>query len=444
MLRPVKASTTRFGPWYLVALMATLFIVSYVDRLILTLLVEPIKAEVGLTDVRMGLLIGPAFAILYSIVGIPIAWLVDRANRTRLLVLGVMIWSTSTVLAGFASTFETLFGLRMCLAIGEAVLSPVALSLIGDLFPQGRRSAPSSVFIASGTAGVMLSYIVGGGIIDLASSGELRGLPAVGDLATWRLSLVLVGIPGLLIALVAAATMREPSRGGLDAPQVAAGGQGTSFGIFRTRSQALRHYSAFFIGNAFLGMMLYGALAWYPTYLIRTQGVTASQAGYIFSSAMVIGVVLTLVFPILAERIARNGRRDLLLFIPLIVIPPGAFLFVLAMLQTSLVAASVLMAGGFSLLSSITAIASIAIPQTAPPDMRGRLVAVVQLCNNIAGLGLGTYLVSLLAQSVFEGPAAIGTALMAIAVVTAPIAWLLFLLAWLPYRHAVYAAREVG
>lgn len=435
----------RHKPWYVVSLLATLYVISYIDRLILALLVEPIKADLGLTDVQMGLLIGPAFAVLFAIIGLPVAWLVDRGNRKLLVVVGVVLWSICTMLAGYATSFAMLFVLRMGLAIGESVLSPAAISLIGDLFRRRDRSAPSAFFVASGTTGVMLAYVVGAAAIDLASSGALRGLPLIGHLPPWRLSLVLIALPGLLLALIALLTITEPQRGTKEeaAPTVptidhADGGSVASpHGIFESAREAFAYYFFFFVGNAMLGLMLYGTLAWYPTHLIRTQGVTASEAGYIFSSALAGGVLLTLTIPILAERISRIGRRDLLLFIPVVQIPIGLLLFVAALLQTDLMAASILMAFGFSLLTSINALPSISISLTAPPAMRGRLAAIVQLCNNIISLSIGSYLVALLGKTVFPGPAGIGTALLAIALITGPIAWAMFFLAWRPYARAM-------
>ncbi|MGK2908260.1 MAG: MFS transporter [Sphingobium sp.] len=428
---------TNSKPWFAVGLLASLYVISYIDRLILTLLVEPIKADLGLTDLQMGLLIGPAFAILFSVIGLPVAWLVDRGNRKGLLVVGVLLWSLSTFLAGYATSFAMLFIMRMGLAIGESVLSPVAISLIGDLFRRDRRAAPSSVFIAAGTTGVMLAYVVGAAAIDLAQSGGLRFLPVIGTLPAWRLTLTLVALPGFAIALVAMLTLREPKRGTMEDAPTSGNASASAYGIFDRRSDATRFYTCFFLGNAILGMILYGALAWYPTYLVRSQGISASQAGYVFSTALALGVVLTMAIPTLSQRIARSGRRDLLLFVPLILIPVGLILFVAALMQAKLVIASILIALGFSLLSAINALPSITVPLTSAPATRGRLVASIQLCNNIVSLSLGAYLVALLAKTYFPGPKGLGSAMLSIALVAGPIAWSLFYLAWRSYRRAV-------
>jgi len=432
----------RDKPWYVVLLLAALYIISYVDRLILALLVEPIKADLGITDVQMGLLIGPAFAILFSVIGLPVAWLIDRKNRKVLLAVGIALWSISTLLAGYATSFAMLFVLRMGLAIGESVLSPAAISMIGDMFPRDRRAAPSSVFIAAGTTGVMLAYVVGAAALDLAESGALSALPLIGNLPGWRLTLVLIALPGLVLAPIVLLTVREPARGAMEetdpaqSPATSAAGP-QQFGIFPSKGEAIRFYACFFIGNAILGLMLYGSLAWYPTHLVRSQNISASEAGYIFSTALALGVVLTMAIPTLSQRIARAGRRDLLMFIPLVTIPIGLVLFVAALMQHSLMIASILIAIGFSLLSAINALPSITVPLTAPPRMRGRLVAMVQFCNNIISLSLGAYLIALIAGKVFPGPNGLGQALLVVALCAGPVAWILFFCAWRPYRRAV-------
>ncbi|MFC3443490.1 MFS transporter [Sphingobium rhizovicinum] len=430
-------------PYYAVLLLAALYVISYVDRLILTLLVDPMKADLGISDLQVGLLIGPAFAILFSVIGLPVAWLIDRGNRTKYLAAGIILWSLSTLLAGYASSFAMLFALRMGLAVGESVLAPAAISLIGDLFPRDKRAAPSAIFIAAGTTGVMLAYVVGAAALDLARSGALATLPLIGALPAWRQTLVLIALLGFLIAPLLILTVPEPTRGAMEPVSTdrATSAEATEsrVGIFLNRSDAVRFYGCFFIGNAILGTMLYGALAWYPTHLIRSQNMAPAQAGYLFSTALALGVVLTILFPTLSQRLARSGRRDILMRIPLVIIPIGLLLFIAALLQHSLLGASLLMGLGFSLLSAINALPSITVPLTAPPALRGRLVAMVQFCNSIISLSLGAYLVALLAQTRFPGPAGLGQAMLTIALIAGPIAWILYACAWRPYRRATIA-----
>lgn len=427
------------GRWYVVSVLGTLYIMSYLDRLILTLMVEPIKSGFQLTDTQIGLLMGPAFAFFFSAVALPLAWLVDRGNRKRYLVAGVTIWSFCTILSGFATSFEMLFALRMGLALGEAVLSPVAISLIGDLFGKDERSTPTAVYVSSATVGILLSYLAGGAIIDLASDDALAGAIGLAALAPWRLSLVLVGLPSLLLAVLVLFTIREPGRSHA-APVSEGAVQSASerFGIFASLRESMHFFIPVLIGNALASVILYAALSWYPTHLIRTFGVSATQAGYIFSTAILLGVPPLLMTSVFAERIARTGRRDLLLFIPLLQIPLGVLLFILALTQSSLLAASIFIALGYSLLACVSGLVIVSIPMTAPPAFRGRLMAVFALANNLVGAGFGVFLIGFLSDTFFKGPDSIRISLLVTTCVTGPILWLFYFLAWRPYRAASY------
>lgn len=425
------------GRWYMVSLLATLYIVSYLDRVIITLMVEPLKSDFRLSDTQMGLLIGPAFAILFAVISLPLSWLVDRGNRKRYLLAGVALWSLCTTLAGFATSFPMLFALRMGLAVGEAVLSPVALSMIGDLFEKGERSLPSAIYVSSGNVGIVGAYIVGGAIIAFASQGELASSLGL-TLAPWRISLVMVGLPGLFLAALVLFTTREPAR-----RQVAPASHDGApldperFGIFASFGECLRFYIPAIIACALVFAILNGSVAWYPTHLIRTQGVSASVAGYIFGTAILGSLIPMIAIPILSERIARIGRKDLMLLIPLIQLPLGLVCFILALWPSSLLASAMLMAAGYILLSSLASLPMIAIPQMAPPAFRGRLMGLMAFANNIMGFGVSVSLIGFMSDHLFSGPESLGNSLLAIAYVAGPAAWLLFFLAWKPYRTAV-------
>ncbi len=427
------------GRWYVVSLLGTLYIMSYLDRLILTLMVEPIKSGFHLTDTQIGLLMGPAFAFFFSAFALPLAWLVDRGHRKTYLVVGVTIWSICTILSGFATSFGMLFALRMGLALGEAVLSPVAISMIGDLFAKEERSTPTALYVSSATVGILLSYLAGGAILGWASDGSLARTLGLAALAPWRLSLVVVGLPSLLLAILVLFTIREPRRSHVAAvSQAVAESDPERFGIFASRREAMQFFIPILIGNALASLILYAALSWYPTHLIRTFGVSATHAGYIFSTAILLGVPPLLATSVFAQRIARNGRRDLLLFIPLLQIPLGLLFFILALSQSSLLAASIFIALGYSLLACVSGLVIVSLPMTAPPAFRGRLTAVFSLANNLVGAGFGVFLIGFLSDTFFKGPDSIRISLLVTTCVTGPIMWLFYFLAWKPYRAACY------
>src|SRR3546814_854242 len=268
--------------WRVVTIFALLYVVSFVDRLILALLVEPLKADLGISDTQIGLLIGTAFALLYAFLGVPIAWLVDRGNRTRIAAAGILVWSLATVGSGFVSSYSELLPLRMCLALGEAVLSPVYVSLIVDHFRREDRALPMVIFGASGITGVTVAYAIGGGIIDLFESGVFEAWPVIGDLSVWRATLVLVGIPGILLGLLLVTTTRDPPR--VVAPK-AAGAKRASIagGVFSTAGEMMRFYLPFLIGSAFLQTIIYSALTWFPTPLVPAFRVSLFPRRSLFS-----------------------------------------------------------------------------------------------------------------------------------------------------------------
>src|SRR5580693_4273673 len=193
--------------WWTIALLGLLLAVSFVDRQILALLVNPIGKELGLSDTRLGVLYGAGFGILYSLAGLPLAQWLDRSARIRIVVFGVVAWSCATIAAGFASDYWTLLACRSGVAIGEAVLTPAAVSLIADMFAPDRRTLPTSLYTAVASLMGVGAFAVGGAAVDLAT----RLSPVVG-LEPWRLTLVLVGAPGLLLAAILAFTGREPDR----------------------------------------------------------------------------------------------------------------------------------------------------------------------------------------------------------------------------------------
>jgi MFS family permease len=426
----------RNGRWYAVALLASLYIFSYADRLILALLVEPLKADFKLSDTQVALLIGPAFALLYAVLGVPVAWLADRFPRVTIAVAGVSIWSLSTIASAYAQSFEQLFVLRMGLALGEAVLSPVAVSLISDYFMRSERSTPTAVFVSSGTVGLVTAYMVGGALIEILGSGALSSVPVIGAMPVWRATLFIVGLPGILLALLLAFTVREPQRGILDTGPDGHD-TGTSVGAFASMSEAKRFYVTFFLGNSICMTLTFATVTWFPTYLIRAFGVSAAHAGYLFGFGLMLGAVFAFAIPTVAQRLATKGRKEALLQLELLLIPIGFGLFATSLLQSSLALTIAFLIGGFGILSGTNALASIAVALTAPPNFRGRLMAINLACSNLIGLSLGPFAVARISDHYFAGPRSLGMSMLALGIVVVPIAWLLIMTALGPYRAAM-------
>ncbi|MBL8629221.1 MAG: MFS transporter, partial [Rhodospirillaceae bacterium] len=196
--------------WWAMVVLFLAYTLSFIDRTILALLVEPLRRDLGLSDTEISLLHGLAFAIFYSTMGVPIAVLSDKRSRRLIIGVGVFFWSLMTVLCGVATSFWKLFAARLGVGVGEATLGPATYSLVADLFPEHLRGKAMGFFATGIHVGAGLALIVGGAIVGMAAGvGEIE--TAVGTFRSWQLVFFIVGAPGLIIALLCA-TMIEPKR----------------------------------------------------------------------------------------------------------------------------------------------------------------------------------------------------------------------------------------
>ena len=182
--------------WSTVGLFCIAAILSYTDRQILGLLVDPIRADLEISDTDVGVLQGVAFAIIYSVAGLPLGRLADIFQRRRVILTGVALWSVGTILCGYASSFWMLFAGRLIVGIGEAALAPAAMSMIADMFPTERRGTAIGLFAMGMVIGGGAAISIGGVLLELAVDHRFAGIPMVGALAPWREVLVLLGLAG--------------------------------------------------------------------------------------------------------------------------------------------------------------------------------------------------------------------------------------------------------
>ncbi|GLQ19583.1 MFS transporter [Algimonas porphyrae] len=201
--------TPRYA-WTLIAFLTIAYISSFLDRYILGLLIDPIKDSTGATDTQMGFL-ASAFTWIYALAAVPLGFLVDRANRTKLVAIGIAVWSAATVWTGTAKSFLTLFAARATVGVGEAVLSPAAFSMIGDSFPKERRGLPIAVYSMALVIGAALANLLSAGVLRWARTVGDVTLPLIGSVETWQFIFIVVGAPGFLIAIVFL-FLREPRR----------------------------------------------------------------------------------------------------------------------------------------------------------------------------------------------------------------------------------------
>lgn len=424
------------GAWYTVGLLCALGLLAYVDRLAMSLLIGPIKADLAISDAQVGLLMGPAFSIVYAGTAVPLAFAVDRLNRKMVLAAGVILWSVSTALASIAADFETLFVLRMGVGIGEAVLSPSAVSLIGDLFVRARRSTPMASVMASQTIGAGISFILVAAILSQATGLGEWLLPERYSVP-WRVTLLLVGLPGIAIALLLL-TIREPARGAMeygapvDKPVVE-----TRPRYFETNTQKWRFFVLFFIGGNLTSTPLYITAMWFPAHLIRHFELSATEVGLTYGLiAVVCGGIGALAFSALAERAALRGRKDILLVAAIALLPVALGLFLLACNLTSYTGA-LIAAGALQLIGNgIAAIPSVVVASLAAPHERGRLTSGHIILQALIPSAIAPWAVGFFSDWITGGN--LGWAMTIVGLIVYPGALLFWLSCASAYRKAMY------
>ena len=298
--------------WYVVCVLMLAYTNSFIDRQILSLLVEPIRAHLGISDTQISLLAGLAFAIFYTVMGLPLARLADQAHRANIIRAGIATWSAMTALCGVAQNFWHLFLARVGVGVGEATLSPAAFSIISDYFPKHRLARAISVYSMGVYLGAGLALMIGGLVIKLVSSAPPVELPVVGTVQPWQLTFFYVGLLGLPILLLML-TVREPLRRSHGATAHSVHGASLKdLGLF-LRGNALTitwHFTAF----ALIGIGIVTYLVWTPTFFIRTFGWDAPKIGLIYGGlTLVFGTAGVYTGGFVADWLQRRGREDAIL-----------------------------------------------------------------------------------------------------------------------------------
>lgn len=269
--------------WYAVAVLFLAYTFSAIDRQILTLLVGPVRADLVLSDFELSLLQGAAFSLLFVFVGFPVGRLADVHSRRGIIACGIAFWCLMTTACGLSRNFLQLFLARMGVGVGEATLSPAASSLIADMFPPEKRAVAFSVYHLGYPVGGGLALVIGGLILESLDGIDVLTLGWLGEFRAWQVAFILVGLPGLLLVPLMF-SFRDPVRQarlhGVHGESVPLS---TVWGFVRRRWQA---FGAHLSAVSFLGMLAIGTAIWYPTFLIRTYGMSPSDAGYSYGLVM--------------------------------------------------------------------------------------------------------------------------------------------------------------
>lgn len=258
---------------------------SFLDRMIMGLLVGPIRDTFQISDTQYSLLAGLAFSLFYALMGLPLARIADSRSRRNLIAAGIAVWSLMTAVCGLAKGFWMLFVARMGVGVGEATLAPGAYSMIADYFPKSLLARALSVYMVGVTLGSGFAYMLGGAVVAYVENMPQIVLPVLGAIHGWQLTFFIVGLPGLLVALLMMLTVREPPRRGLSANDVQAIALREVVDYLWSRRRA---YGGHIIGVSIFIMVVYALNLWGPTYLIRTFGYTRPEAGWVFGIVMIV------------------------------------------------------------------------------------------------------------------------------------------------------------
>ena len=276
--RPMPSAT---AGWYAVTVLCVALLLSYTDRFIINLIVDPIRADLNLTDIQISLLQGVGFAVIFALAGLPCGRLADRVNRRNLIACGVLIWSVATIACGLAADFWSFFAARVAVGLGEAALVPAASSLIIDLFSSRRRGVALGIFSLGATFGTGAALFVGGLLLRWIDAGWFDSMPLIGDLRPWRKLMVLVGLPGILLAAPAPVHHRAGA-----APQLR--GLLPLSGVFRHLIADNGRLRVCLVKGV-LAIGDWGLIAWLPTLLQRNYGMTPLEAGGLIALSIWVG-----------------------------------------------------------------------------------------------------------------------------------------------------------
>ena len=414
-------STT--AAWSAVTLLCVALLLSYTDRLIINLVVDPIRADLGLTDLEISLLQGAGFAVIFALAGLPSGRLADRVNRRNLIAAGLSLWSGATIVCGLAVDFWTFLLARVAVGLGEAMLVPAASSLIIDSFSPSRRGLALGTFSLGATFGAGFSLFIGGVVLGWIEAGRFAATPGLAALEPWRQLMVLAGLPGLaLVPLLL--LVREPAR------CHSAGLIAISAALARLISDNATVLRVCLVKGA-LGVGDYALIAWLPTLLQRTHGMTPLQAGGLVGLSLTVsGVIASVAGGALSDRFAQHwgvrSRAALLLGCYLLTLV-GASLFLLAQTGQQTALAFAIWA-----LGSVSGyvIGHVVMQESVPNEMRATTVALSLAVTALVGISLGPTLVPLVAKHGFGddqgalqaamGTISLGAALLALVVIWRP------------------------
>ncbi len=414
--------------WTLVVLLTLAYIFSFVDRYILGLLIEPIKAEFGLSDRAIGWLLS-AFTIVYGFVGIFMGWMIDRGRRTWIVAIGMALWSAATVATGTAKSFAQLFTARMGVGVGEATLSPATFSMIGDSFPPEKRGKPIAFYSSALPIGAGLASLLSGAVIAWTAASGTQSLPLFGELEPWRFTLIVVGLPGLFFAALFF-FVREPIRRPAQTSEDVIAGNGIAdafryifdnFALYFGFVMVVCCMTAIAYSQGFLAPVFERTWGWSPQTYATFNGI----------ALLIIGPLNMMLMGTISDSWTTKGVPDAalrLMYIGFFIMVPTA---ALPMFMPSAELAFLILCVNTVGIGIVSAIGVTALLVITPAQIRGQVVALYYLAISWFG-SLGPIMVGELSSLVF------GEDELRLAVATVPFIFAIIPLAMMPMTRRLY------
>lgn len=381
--------------WYVVVLLTLGYILSFLDRIIINLLVEPIKADFALTDTQIGLLMGVAFSIFYATMGIPLGWLADNMKRKTLVAAGMFVWSAATCLSGYAKSFTGLFVARIGVGAGEATLSPCAISLISDMFPEGKRGRAIALYSSALSIASATAFYLGGKILEWANTTDTSTMFLIGGLKPWQIVFVVVGLPGIILSIFML-FVKEPKR------QIQRGKDEKAISFLKTLDYYKNNLGSFLGLSLLVGVMTTIAYSQFfsTSLFIRTWGWEASDYAFRNSIGLLIFAPPSVMFAgWFVDRLHKKGVEDAAWKIFkigfIIMIPPN----VLFPLMPDPWFALIMSFFGLIGIATVTAAGVPAILKIIPGKIRAQSIAIYYMIISMCGLLIGPTSVGILTDA---------------------------------------------
>ena len=420
------------GRWWLLAVLFLFYAYTYVDRMVVSLLVPDIERTLGLSDTQVGFVMGPVATVVIAVCSFPAGWIADKYPRRLVLAWAVALFAAGTIGIGLSSGFATLIMARSVASIGEAAIIPCAYSLIGDAFTRGRLGTATAIFTTGGKIGTAAALSAGG--LALVYAERLIAHGGMAGYAAWQLVFLMLGLP-ILVGAALAFSFKDPGRRDIRQTQLARG----ELAAFLRKERRL--FTLMLLGFSVICISSFALTSWVPAYLARIFKLSPSQYGPMLG-LISIGTAIGLgIKGWLVDWFYSRGVKDIYirLYVYVLVISSPLFICMFFITNSSLF----IVTYGLTQIVTIPYLsyATTAIQVVTPSNLRARLMSIAFILFALSG-GFGSFVVGVLTDHVFKGPEHLGSSLGTVLAVTGPIALICLILAMRPLRAAVEAAEH--